>query len=178
MDYFHDHFPGEAKRETIAIDTSDHSTFTFRVCALFESYCCNPKCHCRDVLLYVEQQKAMKSIKFSLFSAPLAVLRYSLAKPTSEKNPSLAPQVKQSPHAKAGLALVREYMTSHPEYVAQLQRHYDMMKEVGKNLQFISKGNMRENNLPVRREAKPDRNEPCLCGSGKKYKKCCLIKNI
>jgi uncharacterized protein len=25
---------------------------------------------------------------------------------------------------------------------------------------------------PVRREAKPDRNEPCPCGSGKKYKKC------
>ena len=25
---------------------------------------------------------------------------------------------------------------------------------------------------PVRREARPDRNEPCPCGSGKKYKKC------
>jgi uncharacterized protein len=26
---------------------------------------------------------------------------------------------------------------------------------------------------PIRREATPDRNEPCPCGSGKKYKKCC-----
>lgn len=26
---------------------------------------------------------------------------------------------------------------------------------------------------PIRREATPDRNEPCTCGSGKKYKKCC-----
>lgn len=26
---------------------------------------------------------------------------------------------------------------------------------------------------PIRREAKPDRNAPCPCGSGKKYKKCC-----
>jgi SEC-C motif-containing protein len=26
---------------------------------------------------------------------------------------------------------------------------------------------------PVRREAVPGRNDPCSCGSGKKYKKCC-----
>jgi uncharacterized protein len=26
---------------------------------------------------------------------------------------------------------------------------------------------------PIRREATPDRNAPCPCGSGKKYKKCC-----
>jgi len=29
---------------------------------------------------------------------------------------------------------------------------------------------------PVRREKKVGRNDPCPCGSGKKYKKCCLIK--
>ncbi len=28
-------------------------------------------------------------------------------------------------------------------------------------------------NVPVRIESKPGRNEPCPCGSGKKYKKCC-----
>ncbi len=27
---------------------------------------------------------------------------------------------------------------------------------------------------PVKAPPKPDRNEPCPCGSGKKYKKCCL----
>lgn len=26
---------------------------------------------------------------------------------------------------------------------------------------------------PIRRDATPERNEPCTCGSGKKYKKCC-----
>ncbi len=29
---------------------------------------------------------------------------------------------------------------------------------------------------PVRSEIKTGRNEPCPCGSGKKYKKCCLTK--
>ena len=31
-------------------------------------------------------------------------------------------------------------------------------------------------NMPVRAEPKVGRNEPCPCGSGKKYKKCCLNK--
>ena len=26
---------------------------------------------------------------------------------------------------------------------------------------------------PARREAQPERNDPCPCGSGKKFKKCC-----
>ena len=30
--------------------------------------------------------------------------------------------------------------------------------------------------VPVRTEPKIDRNSPCSCGSGKKYKKCCLKK--
>jgi len=29
---------------------------------------------------------------------------------------------------------------------------------------------------PIRAERKPDRNAPCPCGSGKKYKKCCGAK--
>ncbi len=29
---------------------------------------------------------------------------------------------------------------------------------------------------PHQVEAKPGRNESCPCGSGKKYKKCCLLK--
>lgn len=29
---------------------------------------------------------------------------------------------------------------------------------------------------PVKREDVIGRNEPCICGSGKKYKKCCINK--
>lgn len=31
--------------------------------------------------------------------------------------------------------------------------------------------------LPYIASKVPGRNEPCVCGSGKKYKKCCLIKS-
>jgi hypothetical protein len=37
-------------------------------------------------------------------------------------------------------------------------------------------GNIPEPFLPVRNTPKVGRNEPCPCGSGKKYKKCCLNK--
>ncbi|MCD6389209.1 MAG: SEC-C domain-containing protein [Desulfobulbaceae bacterium] len=30
--------------------------------------------------------------------------------------------------------------------------------------------------IPVRQDPKIGRNQPCPCGSGKKYKKCCLRK--
>ena len=30
---------------------------------------------------------------------------------------------------------------------------------------------------PIKADAQPGRNEPCPCGSGKKYKKCCALKN-
>ncbi|MGL4288621.1 MAG: UPF0149 family protein [Phreatobacter sp.] len=32
-----------------------------------------------------------------------------------------------------------------------------------------------EPGAPARRAAKPGRNDPCLCGSGKKYKRCCGV---
>jgi SEC-C motif-containing protein len=36
---------------------------------------------------------------------------------------------------------------------------------------------LREGPVPIRAAAKkPGRNEPCPCGSGKKYKHCCLLK--
>jgi len=172
MHYFHDLFPDQAKIEIIVIDTSDDTALSCRACALFEAYCSDPDCPCKDVLIYVEQQKSMTSMNFNFFSTHLAVVRYSLDKPTSNKNPHLVPKIKQSPYAKVVLELVREYMKSHLEYVTQLEKHYNMMKEAGKKLEATF-----EQKVPIRREEKPSRNEPCFCGSGEKYKKCCLIKN-
>ena len=172
MSYFHHLFPDEAKKETVVIDTSDYTALSCRACVLFESYCGNPECECREIFIDVEQQKSMTSMKLNFFSEPLAVLRYSLEKPISKKNPSLSIHIQQSSYAKVALVLVREYMESHSEYITQLQRHYGMMKEAVKKLETAF-----EQRVPIRREAKPDRNEPCSCGSSKKYKKCCLLKN-
>ncbi len=46
--------------------------------------------------------------------------------------------------------------------------------EEEQNLKFDNQDYFEPYNMPIRSEPKIGRNEPCPCGSGKKYKKCCL----
>ena len=46
------------------------------------------------------------------------------------------------------------------------------ISEIGKNI------NIKNINIIKKKPRKLGRNEPCHCGSGKKYKKCCLDKGI
>jgi len=58
---------------------------------------------------------------------------------------------------------LKQYEWEEPDYSDFLEQFYAMHKEFDTNktnvIQAVSK--------------KIDRNEPCPCGSGKKYKKCC-----
>ena len=56
---------------------------------------------------------------------------------------------------------------NHDEVVAETMR---MNSE--ENLRKIKQANQ------IIGTKKPKRNEPCVCGSGKKFKKCCLNKEI
>jgi len=62
-------------------------------------------------------------------------------------------------------------------FSVQMEREeeVDVLEEQKKQRVFLSKGDdYEEEKRPVRREAaKVGRNDPCSCGSGKKYKKCC-----
>jgi SEC-C motif domain protein len=56
-------------------------------------------------------------------------------------------------------------------------------KVLHEKAEFIKEGKewiytraLREGPAPVREAKKPGRNDPCPCGSGKKYKHCCLQK--
>ena len=52
---------------------------------------------------------------------------------------------------------------------------YDIVKKYKNIIQlWISNGYCQEsNNSTIKKDKKIGRNEPCPCGSGKKYKKCC-----
>jgi SEC-C motif-containing protein len=55
-----------------------------------------------------------------------------------------------------------------------LHEKAEFIREAG---EWIYTRPLREGPPPVRNEARrPGRNEPCPCGSGKKYKHCCLAK--
>ncbi|MFA6294933.1 MAG: preprotein translocase subunit SecA [Candidatus Paceibacterota bacterium] len=47
------------------------------------------------------------------------------------------------------------------------------LKEVHENAQIIGAGDGTNDSVTVKKEQGPGRNDPCPCGSGKKYKKCC-----
>ncbi len=58
-------------------------------------------------------------------------------------------------------------------YVARLKRHYQMVKEEAKNRDLLK--SILKQKVHEKPEDTIQRNDPCLCGSGKKYKKCCLV---
>ena len=60
----------------------------------------------------------------------------------------------------------------YPDLKKRLQQRYKEMKRVGAEIAKIS-GNFK---APVVTGTKMKRNDPCPCGSGKKYKKCCMDK--
>ena len=57
-----------------------------------------------------------------------------------------------------------------------VQRFHDRVgkeKEYQKQLPGDDEGPLPPPVEPIKAEVKPERNDPCTCGSGKKYKKCC-----
>ena len=56
-----------------------------------------------------------------------------------------------------------------PDFNDRLKKRYKEAKKIGKELLGNTEG------VKVQ-EGKIKSNEPCPCGSGKKYKKCCALK--
>jgi len=55
------------------------------------------------------------------------------------------------------------------EFIARREREKELAKQEAERQQEREK----KSNQPIKVEKKPKRNEPCPCGSGKKYKHCC-----
>lgn len=70
----------------------------------------------------------------------------------------------QGRHANAILEMAKQLVLSDKAYVARVKRHYAMFRE------DVEQSNRL---VPDRRSTKIGRNDPCPCGSGRKYKKCC-----
>ena len=50
---------------------------------------------------------------------------------------------------------------------------HDRDKDLQKQRPGEDEGPLPPPTEPIRTDTKPDRNQPCPCGSGKKYKRCC-----
>ena len=119
-----DFCPETAERETRSISILQPSgnprdlppgTYDF-----LEFYCNEPDCDCRRVLLVVVSEKGK----------PLASISYGFDEDDPMKGPFLDPLGYRSPYANAALEAAEQYLFSDPNYVARLERHYALAKEV------------------------------------------------
>jgi hypothetical protein len=82
------------------------------------------------------------------------------------KGPALVRLAPQSEYAPVVLRHF-EVLLQDKQYVARIVRHYQQFRGA------IEAGT-RKQPPPALMEARPARNAACPCGSGKKYKKCCM----
>ena len=197
METFYSKFPKLEKKETRSITIfkngsygslpADHYT-------LLELFCSERACDCRRVMISVISKNANKIV---------ATINMAFDSDDDDPGPFLDPINPQSVYSDDLIKFFVELINHDPEYLARLRRHYVMFKEkvearpykgkpfetpdesrreVKKANPFFSdmmkKQNTGVNNLSVADTTiKVGRNKPCLCGSGKKYKKCCLLKS-
>ena len=144
----------------------DHDGRTYLIRDL---YCANPQCACSQVHL-----------EFLSYTPPSAPGGKAVAKPHLLACVSLTGDVRVEQalvgtNAQAAV-LLAAWWPDHREVLGDLKWRYGKIKEIGRRSMPI--GKLLATDAPMTREprlseGRPGRNDPCPCGSGKKYKKCC-----
>ena len=172
-------FPEIAASETRSIAILSSEELPLGKYGFVELFCNEEGCDCRRVFINVV---AEADGPHSTAANPLATISYGweaesfyrdwasfpLSKADLEelKGPALASMSRQTKYAPMFLQQF-ETLLQDEAYAARIVRHYQMYRDA------IDRGKSKPALAPVRAGPKPGRNEPCPCGSGKKYKKCC-----
>jgi preprotein translocase subunit SecA len=84
------------------------------------------------------------------------------------KGPVLNVTSPQSKFADNWLKFISEVLLKDNHYVERLKKYYQLFRK-----KVEEEGRVEKTNSTVVASPKVGRNEPCPCGSGKKYKNCC-----
>lgn len=172
MLYYHERYPDNlsAIQMYVAEPGSDLPQGPY---AFLELYCCNPECECKEMRIEIVKQSSMDLDYFETSEQPTAVLKYEWESPLSEQNPKLSDDAYQSEWAMAARQAFIDYVQADPHYNQELAARFLLMKiEPDAQLNHFDYPHTKI----VRKTPKLGRNDPCFCGSGKKYKKCCIDK--
>jgi hypothetical protein len=172
---FHLLFPEIAERETRNLTLLGRHGARPRTYGLLEAYCPDPTCDCRRVMINVVDVD-------HLDDGYLAAISFGFDRDADLAGPFLDPINAQSPFADMLLEHVAVVL-SDPMYAARLERHYGLVKATAaptppahaELLAWLTEG---EEAMPLRPRPRAGRNDPCPCGSGKRYKNCCLRKDM
>lgn len=125
---------------------------------IYDQYCMNPSCNCDDVILIFTETKNNDSefaIRLSLKKKRYEILDiYGISRRQADE-------------------VVKDSLENSDEAMELLKKRYKEMKETGKSV--LQRDSEKNSNIIKLPEEKPKRNDPCPCGSGKKYKKCCGV---
>ena len=133
-----------------------------------EQFSQNPDLNCK--MAVIEIFRPHEAHELGQILGPAAVIDYDWSEEHTAPEPTLAPE---SPKDELAERLLEAYkiLLQDEAYWKQLNEHCMWMKNIASQLKNDSP------RKPVSNQNKHiGRNDPCLCGSGKKYKKCCLIK--
>jgi preprotein translocase subunit SecA len=171
---FYEKFLNIAENETRSIIIHNDPELPNDQYAFVEAYCDEEDCDCRRVFFNVISEKSKKL---------LAVITYGWEKRAyyikwmGDNDPKVIDSLvglglnSASPQSKFANALLKKIdfvLKNDKNYVERIKGHYKIFKEK------IDKENKKE---PFISLPKIERNELCPCGSGKKFKKCCIDKN-
>ncbi len=172
MLYYHERFPNNLSAIQMYIPRPN-TYLPEGVYAFLELYCCNPKCDCREVKIEIMPQSAKDLGYFETHATPMATLTYAWDLPLSDHNPYFHEKDSQSEWADAARFIFVDYVQEMPEYNVELATRSSLMrmKQNSKKIKIQKQASPLLKDVP-----KLGRNELCICGSGKKYKKCCLGK--
>lgn len=142
---------------------------------LLEAYCPDPTCDCRRVMINVVDVDHLED-------GYLAAISFGFDRAADMAGPFLDPLNAQSPLADMLLEHVSVVLSDHA-YVDRLERHYNLVKTAAspthpahaKLLTWLAED---DEVKPLRPKPRAGRNDSCPCGSGKKYKNCCLRKDM
>jgi hypothetical protein len=191
MTSFYAVFPKLAETEvrTVTIPPGSDLGTPAGIYGFGESYCDEPGCDCRRVMISIISKRTRASV---------AHINMGFDADGEMAGPFLDPLNPQGPPAAALLRFFTHMINRDADYLARLQRHYVLFKEhvdrrpysgppfakpgeVKRVAQLDtprpslpSGARMRFPSPTVRRDTKIGRNAPCPCGSGKKYKRCCM----
>ena len=178
---FYELFPDLAKKETRSITVLQDGDLPCGSYGFAESFCDEKGCDCRRVFIQVLADTTTGLGR----DRPIATISFGWENAAFYRKWASYPLSKEDLHELMGPALPRlTYQTEHAPvllehfkviikdkaYVERIVRHYKVYREV------IDGDRVPAKVTPIRAEAKPGMNQPCPCGSGKKYKKCCWGK--
>ena len=151
-----------------------------------EFYCHRVGCDCRRVLISVIADEADRIV---------ATISMGFDGRNKVDGPYLDPISPQSEYSDELIHIFTDMINHDPDYLARLQRHYVMFREDVEGKPYTGKpfkrsgrqrrvvedyfpGKPRDRMSVKRQDSKVGRNQPCPCGSGKKYKMCCLLMPV